>query len=762
MKLTKILALVLVFAMVACMFVGCKDKDSNDPTGSDSKNETPLVVGYSYFSSKFSPFFSTTAYDTDVYEMTQVGLIGSDREGNMILKGIEGETVPYNGTDYTYTGIADTEVVQNEDGSVDYNFTLRDDVLFADGEKLTADDVIFSMYVLCDPTYDGASTLYAQPIEGMEDYRSGMSKKGELIMAGGRDGESEYYTAEERDEYWAAIDQAGVKLVEGIVSNIQNALGAEECSVYTALENWGFADAITDENMTAEDGWALILAAYENDPAAANAEAGDVDLFDALVEVLGDKASVYDEGIETGSSAANISGIKKIDDTHVSVHMTEFDATSIYQLSLAVAPMHYYGDASKYDYDNNQFGFTKGDLSGVKSKNAAPMGAGPYKFKSFEKGVVSFEANENYFKGCPKTKNVLFQETSEGDKLTGVATGTFDITDPSFDQSVVEAVKGYNSNGELDGDKITTNCVDNLGYGYLGINANLVKVGDDSSSQQSKDLRKAFATVLAVYRDVVIDSYYGERASVINYPISNTSWAAPKPADEGYEIAYSKDVDGNPIYTADMTADEKYEAALNAAIGFFKAAGYTFDEASGKFTAAPEGASLEYTFTIPADGTGNHPAYGILTEAQNALETIGIKMDINDLSDSNQLWNGLEAGTVEMWTAAWQSTVDPDMYQVYFSENTPENNGGSNNYHVQDKELDRLMMEARTSADQAFRKATYKECLNIILDWAVEIPAYQRQNAYVFSTERVNMATMTPDITTFYDWSAEIENIEMN
>ena len=79
-----------------------------------------------------------------------------------------------------------------------------------------------------------------------------------------------------------------------------------------------------------------------------------------------------------------------------------------------------------------------------------------------------------------------------------------------------------------------------------------------------------------------------------------------------------------------------------------------------------------------------------------------------------------------------------------------------------EKELDELIMEARTSTDQEFRKAMYKACLDIIIDWACEIPVYQRQNAIIFSTERVNMDTMTPDITTFYNWYAEIQNIEMN
>jgi peptide/nickel transport system substrate-binding protein len=56
----------------------------------------------------------------------------------------------------------------------------------------------------------------------------------------------------------------------------------------------------------------------------------------------------------------------------------------------------------------------------------------------------------------------------------------------------------------------------------------------------------------------------------------------------------------------------------------------------------------------------------------------------------------------------------------------------------------------------------YKACLDIIVDWAVEVPVYQRQNCIIFSTERVNVATVTPDITTFYGWLSEIHNVELN
>ncbi|HKL80388.1 MAG TPA: ABC transporter substrate-binding protein, partial [Mobilitalea sp.] len=79
--------------------------------------------------------------------------------------------------------------------------------------------------------------------------------------------------------------------------------------------------------------------------------------------------------------------------------------------------------------------------------------------------------------------------------------------------------------------------------------------------------------------------------------------------------------------------------------------------------------------------------------------------------------------------------------------------------HIADDDLDTLMFDARKSDDQTYRKAAYKQCLDIILDWAVEVPSYQRQNCIVYSTERVNSESVTPNITTFYKWYYEIENI---
>lgn len=781
-KRNKLVAVLLAGTMVAGLLTGCgSSADTTDTTPATeaategateaatetaSNSDTPLVIAHDDVSEKFSPFFGESVPDEDVWLLTTVSLLDIDRQGEIVYNGIEGETRSYNGTDYTYTGISDCVVTENEDGTVDYDFTIRDDVKFADGEPLTVDDVIFSYYVYLDPSYDGSSSTYALPIKGLDAYRNGSTVLYQLMLDKGADNtDFTYYTEDEQKKFFETdLPAAGEAFAKSIADYCTAAGyvvdGLDEVS--NGMVNWGFATQNDDGSITGNgtgttwteaptytDMWNEMVAIYDGDyQTLSDTEAADSSLFAFLDDS-------YKVTVETGDSVDHIEGIQKTGDNSVRITLTEVDATAIYSLATYVSPLHYYGDESLYDYDNNQFGFPKGDLSSVRAKTTAPMGAGPYKYVSYDNKIVYMEANEYYYKGAPKTKNLQWKTTSEADKLPGVVQGTTDIASPSISKDVMAQIKGENSNGELSGDKLITCLTDYLGYGYIGMNSQLMKVGDDAGSEASKDFRKAIATVIAAYRDVVIDSYYGEAASVINYPITNTSWAAPQKSDPDYKVAFSTDVDGNEIYTDGMTEDEKYAAALDAALGYFEAAGYTVTD--GKLTAAPEGGRLECTATIPAGGNGDHPSFGILTAASEALKSIGFDMVINDLSDTSQLWDGINGGTTDMWCAAWSATPDPDMFQVYHSEG-----GSAKNYRIYQPELDELVMEGRTSTDQEYRKAVYKEALDYIVDYAVEIPVYQRQECMIYSAERVNADSIVKDPTPFWNYRAEIEKIEMN
>ena len=743
MKTSRILAMLLAFAMVLTMGGVALAEDNAEDAPST------LVYATSTFGQKFSPFFATTAYDMEVVDLTQGLLLAADRGGAIVEHGIEGETRTYNGTDYTYYGMGDVEVLQNEDGTVDYNLTMRDDIVFSDGTPADIDDVIFGIYVLCDPTYDGSSTIYAMPIEGMEEYRSGMESLASLLISAGRDNEDfTYWDADTQAAFWADIDQAGAAFAQEIVDYCKGAgYNEAEDSVAACAANWGFE---LPEDATAADFFANMVEAYEGDLITlSDTETAGSSLFDLM-----ENYAAYSVGVSTGSGAANIAGIQRTGDYTMTVHMTEFDATAIYNMAFTIAPLHYYGDESLYDYDNNSFGFPKGDLSIVKDKTTVPVGCGPYVFDSYDKGVVTLKANPYYFEGEPVTKVMLMQEGVDSDYVPGIITGTYDISTPTINSDTVAAIKDANSNDDLVGDTLTTYLIDYRGYGYLGINADLVNIDGEPGSDASRALRKGFMTLFSVYRDTVINSYYGDRAAVIQYPISNTSWAAPKPADEGYRTAYSVDVDGNPIYTSAMSDEEKYAAAREAAIGYFKAAGFTWDEAAGKFTDA----TATYEVMIPGQGQQDHPAYGVAVAASEVLADLGITLQVNDVGTS--VWNNaLEGNTAMMWAAAWQSTVDPDMTQVYHSSNAHGNGTNSNHYSVDDAALDELIETGKKSADTEYRKSVYKEAMEIIMDWGCELPLYQRKNCYVASTIRVDNDTMPKDMTPYWVWYAEINTL---
>ncbi len=611
----KILAICL---LAAVLLASCGD---NTPAVRDT-----LVVGTSQMEGKFSPFFYTNAYDNDIISLVHVNLLTQDRQGSMVLSGIGGEVRPYLGTDYRYQGIADCQITDTPEGHQRYRFTLRQDVRFSDGELMDIDDVIFSMYVAVDPSYDGIMTVYSLPILGLEEYRTG---------------------------------------------------GAEF-----------------------------------------------------------------------------VTGIEKIDQYTMEVVLTEASASAVYTLSVAVTPLHYYGEEEQYDFENHRFGFPKGDLSRVRQVTTKPMGAGPYVFEGFENGVVRLRSNPNYYKGQPKIQNLQFRQGQDADKLSGVVAGTLDIADPSYSLDTADAIAKANG-GMLSGERITTTLTDNLGYGYIGIHAKNVSVGGEPGSEASKNLRKGLATVIAAYRDVAVNSYYGSAAKVIEYPISNTSWAAPRATDPGYVRAFSQRVNADPIYTEEMTQEQRYEAAKKAALEYFVAAGYT--QENGVLTAAPAGASMEYEVLVSGGGTGDHPTFMCLSMASRALQELGLSLYVTDLSNFSELNATVNGGAAQLYAMAWGASADPDMFQVYHSQ------GASNekNYYVKDAQLDSLILQARQSSDQAFRKEIYRQCLDIIAQWAVEVPVYQRQNAVIFATDRVNVDTLTRDMTPFWGWEQEIEQLAL-
>ena len=439
-NLKRLLAVALIAAMSATAFASCGNSGSSGSEASSgeasssaeaseetgSSSGVPLVVAYDPFNQKFNPFFSTVQYDTDVSTICMESLYATDRTGAVVYNGIDGETIAYNGTDYTYTGLSDVTVDQGADTTT-YTFKLREGVKFADGEELTADDVIFSYYVYLDPTYDGLTTLYSEDIVGLNEYRTQTSsavyeKYNTMYDYFSANADAGEYGDDLRADYETAVKTAWTADLQNTVDYVYSNYGADAASYMEGIDTakldsedgmkvafgmvmWGFAsydsgvvttndsgksfDIANGTYPTIEDFYDEAVAKYGN--AAAYDDAGETAVSASVVDnARTDFISTYGSQDEemAGEGVPNIEGIKKLDDYTVSVTTNGYSATTIYNLGIKVAPMHYYGDASKYDYDNNQFGFDYGDLSGVKA-NLSPMGSGPYVFDKYENRTVS-------------------------------------------------------------------------------------------------------------------------------------------------------------------------------------------------------------------------------------------------------------------------------------------------------------------------------------------------------------------------------------
>ena len=735
--------------MGALALAACNNNAEQGGNGGDSNSGDhagTLVVAGNGLEGKFCPLFTASAADQDVVSFNNITLLMTDRMAEPVLSAIEGETKEYNGTDYTYYGPADISMEENADGTVTYTVKMRDDIKFHDGNPVTIDDAIFTFYAYFDPTYDGSATLYSNDIVGLQEYRTGMATLASLIGNAGRDNtDFTNFTQEQQDAFWAAVDDGGTKFAQEIVDYMMEN-GATD--VASAAAGWNYPDLPADA--TATDFFEAIGAAYDWNFSACEAETAGSALSDLIPE---DVYAMGTQGVETGDAAPNVSGIVKVDDYTMTVTTNGVDATMIYQLSIAPCSYKYYGDESLYDYENNSFGFTKGDLSKARSLNGQPMGSGAFKFDDYTSGTVHMSANADYYKGAPKVSNLNVVETQEADMVTGVQAGTLDISQPSYSMEVETQIKEINGNDSTTGDVISTFLHDYRGYGYMAISANKVNVGGDPASDASKALRKAICTLISPFRSSGVASYYGDTASVLNYPISTSSWASPNETDPGYAVCYSTDASGNPLFTDGMSDDERIEAAKAGALTWFEAAGYTV--ADGKLTAAPEGAKLEYQCNIGGGGQGDHPTFMILQEAKNAFSEIGMNFIVNDIANASDLFASYQSGEAEMWCAAWQSTADPDMYQLYHSQ------GSTNYYCINDADLDELIEAGRQTLETESRKAIYKEAMDIILDWGVELPCYQRSECTLVSSERVNIDTVVPDQSPYYTWKDEIEKLEL-
>ena len=171
-KKTGLIALILSFSMMLCL-TGCSmskedimdvvapteapPEESVGPVGELITEETDDADRRecSEITGNFDPFTAEADGDLAVVMATQLPLMGR-----------EGEESP-----------SVISTANNPDGSYTVSIELRGGLRYADGEGLNADDLLFTYYVMLDPSYEGSGKVNTLPILGVEDYYHGVSEE---------------------------------------------------------------------------------------------------------------------------------------------------------------------------------------------------------------------------------------------------------------------------------------------------------------------------------------------------------------------------------------------------------------------------------------------------------------------------------------------------------------------------------------------------------------------------------------------------------
>ncbi len=806
--------------------------------GKGNKNDA-LVIMTEALDGLFNPFFSTSANDSTIVGMTQIGMLSSKYvNGSVEVAYGDNEAVVVK--DYGY---------KNENGESEYTFVLKNGIKYSDGHPLTMEDVMFNLYVYLDPVYTGSSTMYSTKIQGLYNYRTQtfnsntddsdnpidtqaagraedrINELRNLFLQISNDGknlvdyntmkqaildsspspfykkaisnnpdevtsanlladyentlkkfkeelESDYVGAQDsyteepyksREEFKDPIlcfmyteGYVTIKWAKDPVTNVEDKSKIESIEIgYTqdAIKtkedaiNRVYNDKTGSELHLILDYWATGQELRTDYTAKAKEVILHENLVDGQLNVdhiegivsLGHNAATKGTTITVNgnsykvASEHNSDGTPKNADEYDVLRITidGVDPKAIWNFAFTVAPQHYYGEGSKVgvDLENNKFGVEFGSFGFMQdiiqsTRNIKlPMGAGAYKVTNranddnpaaadfYKDNVVHFKRND-YFETVgsglsnAKIEKIRYQVVSASNAIGALESGDVHYVTPQLTNENFDKLNALGSKG------VKYTLTDQLGYGYIGINA--TKVPD-------LNIRKAIMT--AMNTALAIDYYRPGTASQIYWPMSTVSWAYPKE-------------NGLPSTDNEMPYPQKKfdtEAAKEAIQDLMAEAGV-----------AAGNKALEITFTIAGSNLQDHPTYKTFRDAAALLNSLGWKVDVKP---DTQALTKINTGSLEVWAAAWGSALDPDMYQVYHKNSTatstlawgyPQLKKGSQEEIDLLNELSDLIDDARETDVQSERAEIYKEAMKKVLGLAIELPVYQRSVVYAYNTKVLN------------------------
>lgn len=300
-----------------------------------------------------------------------------------------------------------------------------------------------------------------------------------------------------------------------------------------------------------------------------------------------------------------------------------------------------------------------------------PVGAGPYRLKSWEPGSrITLTASPTYFDGKPHISEVVYRIIPDSATMfMETRAGRLDVMDLSPLQYLRQ------TSGPLWEEQFHK-------YRYLA--SVYVFLGFNLEHPFFKDVRVRRAISMAINRDEIVKGVLLGQGVPAFGPFKPGSWAyhpTLKPVAQNVAAA----------------------RALLAEAGF--------RDTGGDGVLTKDGRPLAFTILT---NQGNEQRILTATVIQSQLRTVGIDVRIRTVEWAAFIREFVNKGRFDAVILGWTITQDPDIFQVWHSSQAHD--GGLNFTHYKNPELDRLLEEARSTPDQAVRTRLYARVQEILAD----------------------------------------------
>jgi len=300
-----------------------------------------------------------------------------------------------------------------------------------------------------------------------------------------------------------------------------------------------------------------------------------------------------------------------------------------------------------------------------------PVGTGPYKFKEWIAGQkIVLEFNPDYFEGRPYIDRYIYRIIPDTSTMyMEMKAGAIDLMSLTPVQYARQTTSGQFTS------RFNKFRYPSSGYLYMGYNLR---------HPLFKDKRIRQAMTAAINKEELIHGVLFGMGQKAHGPIVPGRWA--------YNPGV-RDIPYDPQHAADLLAQAGWREKNSAGI------------------LVKEGKPFQFTILT---NQGNQQRLLSAQIIQQRLGFIGIDVKIRIVEWATFLKEYIDKGNFEVVMLAWNISQDPDMYDVWHSSKT--NPGELNFIGFKNAEVDRLLVEGRSTFDIEKRKKAYFRIQEILAD----------------------------------------------